>query len=125
MGGGNPHTFYCRYNGMCKKAPIPDGMDVPDLDELIKRALDDGTLTRANRKGGASKDPATPKGRGTKRKANNTPASVKAKAAKLEEDGSELDAEGEEVSEEASEEASEEVSEEVSEEIEAKEELAA
>jgi hypothetical protein len=117
MGGGNSHTFYCRYNGMCKKVPIPDGMDVPDLDELIKRALSDGTLTRTNKKGGASKDPATPNGKGTKRKADDTPVSAKAKAVKLEEDGSELDAEGEDVSEEASEEASEE--------IETKEELAA
>jgi hypothetical protein len=97
MGGGKSHTFYCRYNSMCKKPPVPEGMDVPDLEELIKRAADEGTLTRSNKKGSAAKDPATPRGKGTKRKAEDTPVSAKAKAAKMEGDA-ELDVEGEDVS---------------------------
>lgn len=104
-----PHSLYCRYNTLCKKPPVPEGLNVPNLEELIQRAIDEGKLTRGKRsapstpraKGGAAagtpgsnkcKAPATPKGG----KAAKVAKVVKEKESDDEENPGETDVESDE-----------------------------
>lgn len=97
MGGDSKkHSIYCRYNAMCKKPPVPDDKEVPDLDELIKRATENGTLTTARKRSTPVKANTTPvKGKGSaarnKRKAEEETPSKPSKMAKVEEEDDDIE----------------------------------
>jgi len=63
---------------MCKKPPVPEDKDVPDLAKLIERATEDGTLSGPKKRGTPAKAASTPvKGKGVagvKHKAEETPS---------------------------------------------------
>jgi hypothetical protein len=96
MGGeAKAHTMYCRYNTLCKKPPVPEDANLPDLESLIARAQAAGTLGK--KRGGGVKVPATPKANkrtddmpltpksNNKRKAPTSPKGAKAaKVARME-----------------------------------------
>ena len=69
-----PHSLYCRYNSLCKRPPVPEDLNVPNLEELIQRATEEGKLTRGNKRAA----PSTPKAKGAA--AAGTPGSNKRKA---------------------------------------------
>jgi hypothetical protein len=107
-----PHSLYCRYNSLGKRPPVPEGLNVPDLEELIKRATEEGKLTGGNKRAA----PSTPRAKGAaagtpgsnKRKAPATPKGGKAaKVAKVVKQEEESD--GEEDPDEAGVESDEEV----------------
>jgi hypothetical protein len=45
---------------MCKKPPVPEDLDVPDLDKLIENAIANGTLTSSHTKRSPAKAQSTP-----------------------------------------------------------------
>jgi len=41
-----PHTLYVRFNAMIKNCPVVEGKDFPDMDEVLEKAREDGSLSK-------------------------------------------------------------------------------